>query len=365
MSATETLAAQVERANQETSPFLNFIFLVSTIMSGIGLDAMLPRADWVHYTQVIMLSGAVFACLKLIWTYQVRLFIPLASDKPSHTAISAHLVAVILTILLSMPTTYTGMAWVISSEYDMGVHYSLAVDKGMKAQRNFFSTSSIQSFIDSQSDKMDELAEAAKRGDLSGQAGEGQIFRRYGVFRDVLKNLSLLIDQNKEEFEANVGRLAIAQSKMRHAIEVDMPLQEKVTAFETAYREHASIYAEIMALDLARQIETSLNSFLDSAVAPQKAHGAVKKSLQLAERKARKVAGDISQYSQAKIIHLEPISPYQLASPAVVAFRYAKQFWVQFTLSAALDLSILIAVWMQIAALRKSRVTSLATPLPH
>ncbi|PCJ47379.1 MAG: hypothetical protein COA74_11705 [Gammaproteobacteria bacterium] len=366
MQSSENLTAQVEQANKETSLFLNFIFLVSTIMSGIGLNAMLPSDDWLHYMQVFILSGAVFSCLKLIWTFQIRLFIPLASDKPSNTTIFAHLSAVMLTIFLSMPTTYTGMAWIISSEYDMSVHYNLAVDKGMDAKRNFFAVASIKSFVESQSEKMDEHAQTAKQGGYSAQAGEGQIYRTFKNAHDSLSQLVALIEQNREGFDSNVQRLGIAQNKMRHAIESEgLTLDEKVTAFEQAYREHADIYAQIMELDLARQIETSLNSFLDSALPPQKTKGNAKKALQLSQRQVRKVAGDIAQYVQAKAVVLRPISSYQLASPAVVSFRYAQQFWVQVALSAALDLSILIAVWMQIAALRKGRANSLTNNSNH
>jgi len=357
MSIKENLHTQIEQANKETSSFLTFIFLVSTLLSGVGLHAMLPNDDWMHYTQVFTLSGAVFACLKLIWTYQIRLFVPLAADSPSNSTLTAHLGAVILTVCLSMPTTYTGMAWIMSSEYDMGVHYSEAVKKGMDAKRSFHAAASIQSFIESQMAKMDELSINARLGGYSGQAGEGQIFRTYRDARDSLAQLLALLKQNREQFEVNDGRLDIAQSKMRAADESDLPLAEKETAFEQAYRNHADIYTEIMETDLTRQIKTSLNSFLDTAHPPHKTNGNKKKALELAQRQVRRIAGDIAAYVQSNEVALRPIEPYQLASPAIVSFRYIREFWVQAALSFALDLSVLIAVWMQISALRKVQAT--------
>lgn len=210
MPSSEVLNAQIERANKETSLYLTFIFFVSTFMSGIGLDAMLPNDDWVHYTQVFILSGAVFACLKLIWTFQIRLFIPLASDKPTNTTIAAHLAAIVLTIALSMPTTFTGMVWVMSSVFDMSTNNSLAVEKAMDAKRNYLAVSSIKSFIKSQSEKMGEHADTAKNGGYSAQSGEGQIYRTFKNASDSLTQLVSLIEKNTESFENNVQRLAIA-----------------------------------------------------------------------------------------------------------------------------------------------------------
>lgn len=355
MAAKVNLQVESEQVRKDTGIFATAIQGVSTFMSGVGIHAFLPGDDWMHYTQVGALTLGTYAVLKMNWTYQRRLFVQLASDKLNPPAILSHIGAIAITGCLSIPTTYVGMASEVTSEYDMESAYTFTVEKATDAKRNFHSASSIVGFIDSQAEKMADLASDARLGKLSGTAGEGSVYRTYAQTRDSLKRLSVQINDNESEFESSVSRLNITQGKMRKALESDLPLPEKVTAFETAYRQQADIYTALMERDLSRQIEASLNSFLANALAPDRGQDNVREALQLAQDQARDTVREINNYVQANAVTLRPMPPYRLASPAIVSFRYVKEFWVQFALACALDLSILVAVWMQILALRKAQ----------
>lgn len=353
MSNEDNKTTHSNEASDNVKPYFTLIVIVTTIMSALGLHAYLPGNDWVHYTQVAMLSIGTFACLKSIWTYQIRVFIPLAVCNLSWTALFSHLGGVCIVVAISSFTTYVGITFGMTSEHDMHAAQARTSEMTTEAKSNHLAASSVKGLIDSQAEKMDGLAKDARLGKLSGTVGEGSVYQTYAQTRDSLKRLSAQIDDNQNEFETDVARLSIVQGKMRSILESELSLADKVVAFEATYRKQADLYTALTERDLSRQIEASLNSFLAQAMSPERSDGNVRVALRMAQNQAQDTVRNINSYVQAEITPLSPMPAYRLASPAIVSFRYVDEFWMQFALALALDLSLLIVVWMQIASLRK------------
>ena len=187
-----------DAVNTNLNVYLTIIVLVSVIMSALGFHAILPNdGEWTHYVMVFVLSGAVFGCLKLLWGAQFGLFMHLAAGKLSTTAITSHILAVMLTFGASTATTFVGAVWPLASNHDFNVTDEESVETFEHGNRQFLSTKSVKTLIESQADRMTSYAEDATRGTLSGEEGKGPIFRTYDEARKSLNRLLLQLQKNE------------------------------------------------------------------------------------------------------------------------------------------------------------------------
>ncbi len=357
MPAKNTLLASAEKAERSTRLPFAFLMAVSSITTFQGLNVILPGEGAMHYGTATVLAGATFAGLHTIWTHQKEVFVEMASKHIKRSTLALHIAGAATAFCLSTPTTYISMVWEDASIRDAQFAQQRAEDQGNDIKRDFHGAASITHFIEGKANTMNDLAKAAKRGDLSGYPGTGVTYKRYISIGEQLTNLSDLIKNSQADFEDGIQRMDVAHRKMRQAIETEdkRPLSETVTAFEAGYREYSHIYTAMAAVTLGDQIQRSLDGVLESAIVADDLKPEIRKSLQLAERQAARTVGEISEYVQTKHVTINPLPAYRLDSPAIVSFRYLREYWVQAIFSFALDGCLLIAIWMQVQARRADR----------
>lgn len=348
-----------DAAESNANVYVTIMIIASYLMSMLGFHAMLPNEDhWSHYAMVFVLSGAVFVSLKLLWGAQTELFARLAVGKLSSTAITGHVFAVILTFCISMPTSYVGSVYQLAIQHDFNVAYEKGVEIFEQGNRQFLSTMSVKTLIESRSDKMAGYADDAVLGTLSGQEGKGSIFRTYDEARKSLNRLSEQLQKNEEAYEILIAEMLLVKQKMRAAIDSELNLKEKATAFEAAYSEYAGLYTKLISLDLSRQIDSSLEGFGTETVAGNVAKGNVKSALKLAQKTVRDTVADIRADVQGNGMTLKPMPQYRLGSAEAVSFKYINEFLIMFILAVSLDASLLVVLWLRIAALRSTKEIS-------
>ena len=108
-------------------------------------------------------------------------------------------------------------------------------------------------------------------------------------------------------------------------------------------------------ISLGDQIQTSLDGLLESPIADKPKKAEIREALRRAERTASRTVGDISEYIQEKQVTVTALPADRLDSPAIVSFRYIKDYWMQAVFSFALDTCLLVGVWGQILARRAAR----------
>ncbi|MCU7846950.1 MAG: hypothetical protein KZQ89_02925 [Candidatus Thiodiazotropha sp. (ex Lucinoma kastoroae)] len=355
MPTSETSYNNIESVKKRTYFLAAILIVVSAATTGFGFHAILPGVDWVHYTLTVAMTLAVFATLRLVWEWQIAIFINLAADKPSNLAIFAHLLGVVLTTSASLIPTYIAIVYESAQHHDMIVHHAIVDEQKSKAKRNYKAITSSRSFIETQADSVEELMAAELLGGFSQKEGKGPVFRTYEATSRSLQQILSILDRQQDRYEDIVHRLEISDNHMRKALEGDLDLEERLTTYRKASTIQSDTFAELLELGLVSQIQITLGRFLDTTAPTKKTSGDAKTALHLAKGHARKIASDIERYIAERFTHLKPIKPYQHESPAVVSWRYIDRYFSQFVICSALDLSLWFVLLMQIAALRKAK----------
>lgn len=357
MPVKNRLLEGADSAEKNTRLSSYIVMGTSSLTSMIGFHVILPGDDFFHYGMTGALSFGVAAGLRSLWSNQSNVFVPLATQGLKKSALVFHIATLSGAIALSTPTTYVGLTWYDASLRDMQVALQRAEEYGDVIRQGYHGAASISNFIDSKADQMDSLATAASKGNLTKFPGEGLIWRRYLTLRDDLRTVSSLTTNSRSGFDDGEQQLSIAHRKMRMAIEseTENDLAHVVTNFEEGYRQYTAAYTAMASISLGDQIQTSLDGLLESPIADKPKKAEIREALRRAERTASRTVGDISEYIQKKQVTVKALPAYRLDSPAIVSFRYIKDYWMQAVFSFALDTCLLVGVWGQILARRAAR----------
>lgn len=364
MTTPELYHALIERAYSKTRLFFNSVLIIAAVTAGIGLDSILPGEGVYHYLLTAAMTWGVYSCLKLTWNWQTSVFLPLAADRPSGLVIGVHLVGVVTTISLSFILSYFALVGDSASFYDMRGDMGMVLEQGANNKRNYKAISSIKSYVETHLDKTEDKMEAERNG-LSGNKGEGPVFRVWEATHRSLVQILALLERQQEKYDAIVHRLDVSETQLRRALNSDLEANERLSAYTKASRSYADTYAELLELGLDSQIRMILSSFLDNAAPPEAdLSDKAKSALAIANQQSRKIAGDVDRYIAERVITLKPIQAYQPDSIAVMAWRHLDKHWSQALICAALDISLWFVLLMQLAALRRAREVQETTANP-
>ena len=354
--STQSIMRSVIDLQRSQRVLLIITWCVSTITSFMGLRVIMPGEGlWRDCSAAMIAIGGVFCCLYILWTNQQKIFAELDPTGRSQLAIVSHVATVLLVLMLSTPSSYIAMVWEDASEMDMANAKVLAEEYANQASSANEAAAGIAQYINTLADEMDQNAESARNGEMTGVGGEGPIYLRYRQMARQLRSTSALIFRSREEAESINQRADISLRQMRKAIDSDLPLDQKVSDFEAAYRDFSQHYVRLSNIDLKELVETDLSRLTYSKVLLETRVKNGKKAMDLVNAEARRLVGQISEHIQTKAIKIRPLPAYALSSPSIVSFKYCLDYWVQLGLAAATDLTSLLTIWLLMAARHQAR----------